>query len=95
MYVQYDLHHLHEIIRWEYATRESTWSPDTAVVVDVSNIHDMIGDSKYLLNATQSCKMTSPCESDQISDAKKILNAVREIFSYYFESSSFYSNLQT
>ena len=38
--------------------------------------------------------MTPPCESDQISDTKKILNSVREIFSYYFESSSFYQTFK-
>ena len=38
--------------------------------------------------------MAPPCQSDKTSDTKKILDAVREIFSYYFESSIFYANFK-
>ena len=52
MYMQYVPEHLHDFIRFDYVTCESTWSPDRTAVLDVSNIHDMIGDSKYLFCAT-------------------------------------------
>ena len=52
MYMQYIPEHLHDFIRFDYVTCESTWSPDRTTVLDVGNIHDMIGDSKYLFYAT-------------------------------------------